>query len=466
MVKILLVPELRELLKGNDLTTIKEVLEEMHPATAAELLSGLEPEEIVRVLPSLNIQFQADVFGHFEMPLQVALVEDQGRRPMAQLLEEMSPDDRADLVQALPEEVQQELLPLLARAERIDIRRLVAYPEDTVGAVMTTDYATLPEDITAGEALQRLRTVAPDAETIYYIYVTDAERRLKGVFSLKTLILARPDRKISKLMITDVISVRADDDQETVAQEIAKYNWLAMPVVDETRRLVGLVTVDDVIDVIEDEADEDIYHLGAAGKPLEGYFQVNPFRMAGQRLPWLLVLIFVGFISAAVLQRFSGFLEGMGTAATVLIMSFIPLLLGSGGNAGCQTTTVVVRGLATGELEPRNVLRIFRKELVVALVVGLALAILAAGRAVLMSKGSDTLHVYDLALTVALAMMITVVIAKSLGSLLPLMFQKIGLDPALMSAPLITTILDVVTLTVYLLLAMWIMPMPPAPPVA
>ncbi|NIA21652.1 MAG: magnesium transporter, partial [Anaerolineaceae bacterium] len=282
MVKALLVPELRELLGSGDLTTIRTVLEGLHPAAAAELLSGLEPEEIVRILPSLDIHFQADVFSHFEMPLQVDLVEDQGRRPMARLLEEMSPDDRADLVQALPEEVQQELLPLLAHAERADIRRLVSYPEDTVGAVMTTDYATLPEDITAGQALERLRTVAPDAETIYYIYVTDAERRLKGVVSLKTLILARPQRPIGDLMTRDVVSVRAEDDQETVAQEIKKYNWLAMPVVDQMNRLVGLVTVDDVIDVLEDEADEDIYHLGAAGKPTD-YFQTRPLYMAGQR---------------------------------------------------------------------------------------------------------------------------------------------------------------------------------------
>jgi len=452
MIKALLVPELRELLESNDLTTIKSVLEGLHPAAAAELLSGLESEEIVHVLPSLDIHFQADVFGRFEMPLQVELVEDQGRRPVARLLEEMSPDDRADLVQALDEEVQRELLPLLAQAERADIRRLVAYPEDTVGAVMTTDYATLPEDITAGEALQRLRTVAPDAETIYYIYVTDAERRLKGVFSLKTLILARPERRIGELMTTDVISVRAEDDEETVAQEIAKYDWLAMPVVDQTSRLVGLVTVDDVIDVIEDEADEDIYHLGAAGKPLEGYFQVNPFRMAGQRLPWLLLLVFVGFISATMLGRYEEFLKMYG------LFIFIPMVLGSGGNAGSQTVAVIVRGLATGELETGDVFSIMRKEVTIAAMVGLTLGAVAVGLVYILS------HNPYQAATVGLAIVAALLVAKSLGGLLPLGFQKIGLDPALMSAPLITTILDVVAVGVYLLLAKSIMSM--APPVA
>jgi len=451
MVKALLVPELRELLESGDLTTIRTVLEGLHPATAAELLSGLEPEEIVRILPSLDIHFQADVFSRFEMPLQVELVEDQGRRPMARLLEEMSPDDRADLVQALPEEVQQELLPLLAHAERADIRRLVSYPEDTVGAVMTTDYATLPEDITTGQALERLRTVAPDAETIYYIYVTDAERRLKGVFSLKTLILARPQRKIGELMTTDVVSVRADDDEEMVAQEIAKYDWLAMPVVDQMNRLVGLVTVDDVIDVIEDEADEDIYHLGAAGKPLEGYFQVNPFRMAGQRLPWLLVLVFVGFFSATMLGGFENVLAPWG------LFIFIPMVLGSGGNAGSQTVAVIVRGLATGDLATGDVFRVLRKEVAIAAMVGLSLGAVAVGLVFFLS------HDPYKAATVGLAILVALLIAKSLGGMLPLMFQKIGLDPALMSAPLITTILDVVAVGVYLLLAKSIMSM--APPV-
>jgi len=456
MANPLLVPELRELLDQDDLATIRSAFEDSPPAMIAELLGGLDPDEIVRALGALDFQARADVFSHLDLPLQVDLVEGQGRQSMAHLLEEMSPDDRAELVRALPEHVQGELLPLLAQAERADIRRLVAYPEDSVGAVMTTDYATMPEDFTVGEALENLRKVAPDRETIYYVYVVDAERRPKGVISLKTLILAKPGRRIADLMVPEVIRVKADDDRETVAREIEKYDWLAMPVVDDAGRLVGLVTVDDVIDVIEDEADEDIYALGAAGKPLD-YLQTNPFRMAGQRLPWLLLLVLVGFISATILERFTGFLAGMGTTTTVLILSFLPLLLGSGGNAGCQTTTVVVRGLATGDLVPRDVLRILRKELAVALLVGVSLAVLAAGRALIMGQASHVGHAAQLALTVALAMMATVVIAKGLGGMLPLLMQKVGLDPALMSAPLITTILDVVTLTVYLVLAMAIM---------
>lgn len=456
MTNPLLLPELRDLLARNDLTTIKSAFEEIPDPMVAELLGDLTPEEIVRILSALDIQTRADVFSHFELPLQVELVEGQGRKSMAHLLEEMSPDDRADLVQALPEYVRGELLPLLAQAERADIRRLVSYPEDRVGAVMTTDYATVPEDFTVGEALEHLRKIAPDRETIYYVYVVDAERHLKGVISLKTLILAKPAMRVAALMVTDVISAKANDDRETVAREIEKYDWLAMPVVDDQRKIVGLVTVDDVIDVIEEEADEDMYAFGAAGKPID-YLHSNPLRMAGQRLPWLLLLVVVGFASATVLESFSGFLAGMGTAGTILLLGSLPLLTGSGGNAGCQTTTVVVRGLATGDLVPANVLRVLAKELSVALLVGLALAPLAAGRAMLIGHVRHLDHTIELALAVALAMMTTVIIAKSLGALLPILFQKVGLDPALMSAPLITTILDVVTLTVYLFLAMAIM---------
>jgi len=450
MANPLLVPELRELLEQDDLATIREAFEESPAAMIAELLGALEPDEMVRALGALDIQTRADVFSHLDLPVQVELVEGQGRQSMARLLEEMSPDDRADLVGALPEHVQGELLPLLAQAERADIRRLVAYPEDSVGAVMTTDYAAIPEDFTVGEALEHLRKVAPDRETIYYVYVVDADRRLTGVISLKTLILARPGRRVADLMTHEVVSAKADDDRETVAREIEKYDWLAMPVVDDGRRLVGLVTVDDIIDVIEDEVDEDIYALGAAGKPLDDYFQVNPLRMAGQRLPWLLVLVVVGFVSATMLGGFEDFLKAAG------LFIFIPMVLGSGGNAGSQTVAVVVRGLATGDLEPRNVLRILLKETAIAVLVGIALGAVASGL-VMVLTGSPFK-----ALTVGLSILAALLIAKSLGSLLPVAFQKIGLDPALMSAPLITTVLDVVAVGVYLLLAHLLIHLAPA----
>lgn len=445
MANPLMLPQLQDLLQQNDLSSIRAALDDTPPPVIAEMLSALEPSEVVRAIWALPIAVRADVFSHLELPLQVEIVEGQGRPQMARLLEEMSHDDRADLVQALPEHVRGELLPLLAQAERLDIRRLVSYPEESVGAVMTTDYATLPEGVTVGQALEHLRRVAPNRETIYYVYVVDPDRHLKGVVSLKTLILAKPWLKVANLMTSDVVSVPVDEDQEEVAREVEKYDWLAIPVVDAEGRLVGIVTVDDVIDVLEEEADEDIYALGAAGKPLDEYFQVNPLRMAGQRLPWLLVLVLVGSVSATLLGHFEDFLKAAG------LFIFIPMVLGSGGNAGSQTVAVVVRGLATGDIETGDLLRILLKEVSIALLVGVALGLVAGGLVIVLTNSPLK------ALTVGLSIMAALLVAKSLGSLLPVAFQRIGLDPAIMSAPLITTILDVVAVGVYLLLAHAIM---------
>jgi magnesium transporter len=447
MVNPLVIPELRDLLAQNDLESIRTGFEDVAEAMIAELLAGLEPDEIVKALSALEIARRADVFSHLDMNQQVELVEGQGRQSMARLLEEMSHDDRADLVQALPEHVQDELMPLVAHAERADIRRLASYPEDSVGSVMTTDYAALPETLTVAETLDQVRRIAPQRETVYYVYLIDGDRTLKGVVSLKTLILAKPAQKIADVMTTEVISVKADDDRETVARDIEKYDWLAIPVVDDLGRLVGIVTIDDVLDVLEEEADEDIYALGAAGKHLADYFQVTPFRMAMQRLPWLLVLVFVGFVSATMLSSFESFLENVG------LFIFIPMVLGSGGNAGSQTVAVVVRGLATGEIETSDVHRILGKEVLIAAMVGVALAVVAAGLVTLLTGDPHKAAIVGLSILAAL------LIAKSMGSLLPVFFQKIGLDPALMSAPLITTILDVVAVGVYLLLAKTIMSM-------
>lgn len=447
MVNPLVIPELRDLLARGDLESIHVGFEDVPEAMIAELLAGLDPDEIVKALSALDIQRRADVFSHLDMKQQVELVEGQGRQSMARLLEEMSHDDRADLVQALPEHVQDELMPLVAHADRTDIRRLASYPEDSVGSVMTTDYAALPETLTVAEALDQVRRIAPQRETVYYVYLIDGDRALKGVVSLKTIILAKPAQRIADVMTTEVVSVKADDDQETVARDIEKYDWLAIPVVDDLGRLVGIVTIDDVLDVLEEEADEDIYALGAAGKHLDDYFQVSPFRMATQRLPWLLVLVFVGFITATMLSNFGTFLENAG------LYFFIPMVLGSGGNAASQTVAVVVRGLATGEIETRDVHRILGKEVLIAAMVGAALAVVAAGLVTVLTGDAHK------AATVGLSILVALLVAKSLGSLLPVFLQKVGLDPALMSAPLITTILDVVAVGVYLLLAKSIMSM-------
>lgn len=450
MALTLLLPELRELLSAGNTHSLRQFCERGQPAVVADSLSGLEPEEIRQVLQVVELPTRADIFSHFELELQAHLVPIIDREEIAHLLEEMPHDLRVDLVQALEEELREDILPLVARAERADIRRLSSYPEDTAGALMTTDYAALPPDSSVREALERLRLEAPDRETIYYTYVIDEQRRLIGFVSLKDLILARPNRLVREVMYTDVISVRAHQDREEVADVIGHYDLLAVPVVNAEDVLVGIITVDDIVEVLEEEATEDIYHYGAAGEPVD-YLSASPLSIARQRLPWLMILVLAAFLSGFVLQQFSP----VWTALAPL-MIFVPLLMGSGGNAGTQSTTVIIRGLATGEITLADRFRVLRKEVTVGLMVGAAMGILAAGRAWFIKTDSHFGNLH-LCASVGLAMICAVVLAKTIGGLLPLALKRLGFDPALMSAPLITTILDSLTLTIYFTLAAVIM---------
>jgi len=450
MASTLLVPELRELLATGNADALREFCLRGRPAVVADLLSGLEPEEVWRVLQVVELPDRAEIFSQLELELQAQMVPDIEREEMARLLEEMPHDLRVDLVQALEEEVREDILPLVARAERADIRRLASYPEDTAGALMTTDYAALPPQVTVQEALERLRLQAPDRETIYYVYVIDENRRLTGFVSLKDLILARPSRLVRDVMYTDVVSVRADQDREDVADVIGHYDLLAVPVVNAEGVLVGIITVDDIVEVLEEEATEDIYHYGAAGEPVD-YLSASPLSIARQRLPWLMILVLAAFLSGFVLQQFSP----VWTALAPL-MIFVPLLMGAGGSAGTQSTTVIIRGLATGEITLADRFRVLRKEVTVGLMVGAAMGILAAGRAWFIKTDSHFGNLH-LCASVGLAMVCAVVLAKTIGGLLPLALKRLGFDPALMSAPLITTILDSLTLTIYFTLAAVIM---------
>jgi len=441
MINPISISELRALVRAHDTQGLSRHADSIEPAVLAGELNELGQEEVWRVLTALPVKGRAEVFADLDLDLQLSLVEGRGKREMAALLEEMPSDDRADLVQGLGESLREEILPLVARAERADIRRLVAYAEETAGALMTTDYAALPEDICAGDALQRLRREAPDKETIHVVYVVDEKRRLKGSLSLKDLVLARPQRPVAELMHPETPLAKTDEDREQVAHTFARYDLVALPVVARDNVLVGIITVDDVFDVIEEEASEDAYRMGAAGTPLD-YLRANPFRIAQQRIVWLLALVAMGFVCGFVIQRYSDLIETM-----IALTFFLPLLCDCAGNAGCQASTVIVRGLATEELDLADALRVLRKEIAVGAIVGVAMAVLAAARALILN-GS-----VPLALTVALAMLTVVVMANILGGLLPLVFKRLGFDPALMSAPLITTVVDITSLFVYFELA-------------
>ena len=427
----LLLPELRELTQLNDAAGLREFFEALHPATSSEVLNHVTPKEVWVALANAPLERQAEVFGYFEPARQMVLVENVDRAQLSKLIETMAPDDRVDLLKEMDPDHVDALLPLMAQAERNDIRRLLSYPDGSAGSIMTTDYASLPEHITVAEALDQLRRQAPDRETIYYIYILDDDRKLDGFVTLRTLILARPNAKLDEIMERDVFAVRVDDDQEKVAQVMAKYDFLAIPVTDNQNRLVGIITHDDVMDVLQEEATEDVYRAGAMS-PLEDSYLATPLaQIVWKRGVWLVGLLATGFVSAAVLKHF----RPNATEAEWAV-AFLPLVLASGGNSGSQSATLVIRALTIETLTRADCFRLLGRELLMATMLGLALMIEAFLLAMLLEHPSK-------AMVVSMTVFMLVWMGSMAGTLLPLAFKKVGMDPAMMSNPLIAALVDI-----------------------
>jgi magnesium transporter len=350
----------------------------LHPATVAEALADeFEVEEVWRFLQHTNIRTQAAIFEYFPIDWQVKMVEGTGRAAMARLIEQMSHDDRADLLRRLRPRVAEALLRLVDEADRRDIATLVRYEENTAGALMTTDYAWLPAHITAAEALDRLRLQAPNSETIYYVYVLNEHRKLIGVVSLRDLILAPRQAPLRELMETKAVTVRAQEDREKVAQEIAHYDLLALPVVDDENRLIGIVTHDDVIDVVVQEATEDVHRLGAVQPMAENYLEANFVTVWRKRAFWLGCLFVGELLTFTAMERFEEAL-----AEVVVLSLFVPLCISTGGNSGSQAATLITRSLALGQVKLGDWLRVLRHELGMGLALGLTLGTLGFLRGV------------------------------------------------------------------------------------
>ncbi len=433
----LLFPDLRMTLDANDDDGLREFCEALHPAVVAEVIDELEPAELWRALVSCDAELQAEIFGFFEPRLQIAIVEVADRKRLSRLIEEMAPDDRVDVLELLDDEKVESLLPLMAQAERADIRKLLSYPDGSAGSIMTTEYASLPEGITVSEALDQLRIQAPDSETIYYIYILDEGRRLDGIVSLRELIQAKRSATLSEIMHRDVISVRVDDDEEFVARELARYDFLAIPIVDNLHRLVGIVTLDDALDVLEEEATEDA-QMQAAIQPLDESYMTTPFFVLAQkRGVWLVILLAAAFLTAWVMQGYEELQRSY-----VWMAAFIPLVLASGGNAGSQSATLIIREMATSEMDYRDKYFIVTRELRMALTLGAALMALSFGVAIWMVPLAE-------AIVVAVTVLIMVIFGTTAGALLPILFKRLGMDPALMSNPLIAALVDVLGVIIY-----------------
>jgi magnesium transporter len=433
--------EVQAALDSGDTLAIENLLASIKPPDLAELLQDEPAAESLTLLTHLNIDDRAEVFGHLPMGVQLELATEMTEEGLSQLLTRMVSDERADLFNLLPDERQDEVLRRMVRKEREDLRRLASYPDGTAGALMTSEYASVPVTDTVAQALERIRKTAPDAETIYQIFVLDNDHRLVGTLSLRELIISRPAQLISDRMTTEVITAPPDESQEEVARLISRYDLLALPVVDEQSRLVGIITYDDAMDVAEAEATEDILKGGSISDLGGSLRQIKLFTLYRKRIFWLLLLVFANIFTAAGIAIYEDTI-----AKYAVLVFFMPLLIGSAGNAGSQASTLMVRGLGTGDVKMSDWGRLFAREILVALGLGLtmALAVSVLGQA----RGGT-----DIAIIVALSMVAVVMLGSLLGLSLPFLLKRLNLDPATASAPLVATIADAAGILVYFAIA-------------
>jgi magnesium transporter len=425
----------------DDPVAVREFIETSHPVDAAALLDELEATDARDLLLRERLPERTEIFGYLRPETQVEIAELLERRQLAAIITEMSADDRADVFNRLSPEQQQALLPGLAQAEREDIRRLTSHAEGTAGAIMTSDYATLAPDLTVREAIEVLRHEAPDKETIYRTYVLDAERRLIGSVRLRDLILAPGFRRVANLMEQDTHAVRLSDDQEDVAHQLARYDLLALPVVDDDGRLVGIVTHDDAMDALEEAATEDFHKIGTVGKLTQSVRDASIGLLYRKRVWWLGLLVFGNLFSGAGIAYFEETI-----ALHVALVFFLPLLIGSSGNAGAQSATLMVRALATGDVVLKDWGRLLFRELLVALGLGASMAIAVSLIGAI--RGGP-----EIALVVACTMLLVVMAGSLVGMSLPFMLHRFKLDPATASAPLVTTIADALGVVIYFAIA-------------
>ena len=425
-----------------------ENLRDQHPSDIAEALEAadLPPLEIVETLLKIGNRKAVETFAQLPFEIQRACLEAGNTRTMLRFIENMEPDDRVDLLKAVDADVSETMMPLIAQAERNEIRRLWNYEEGTAGAAMTTEYAFLPAHITVREALEKLRLQAPNKETIYYVYIIDDQRRLLGMISLRDLIMSKPQAPLTAVMQDHVIAVPHDMNVEEVAGRISKYDFLALPVVDGENRLVGIITVDDVIDIMEAESTEDFHRISGVVPFEEEYFKRPLTRLFWNRIWWLAILLFTSLLSTTIMEWNSAVVHQM-----VALVFFIPMVTGTCGNAGTQSATMVVRALALGEVYPRDFFKIFRRELVMGLALGLALGLMAYFRVILQDSN------LILACIVSTALVATLLTANLAGALIPLVLRKARLDPALTAGPFIATIIDAVGITIYFQIAIVLM---------
>ena len=442
------VNEILELLESKQYTVLRQRLSEMNEADVAAILEELKEQQMLKIFRILPKDIAADVFSYMEVDSQQYIITSLSEKDAAGIIDNLMADDATDLLEEMPANIVKRLLAAASPDTRRDINHLLRYPEDSAGSIMTVEFVDLKENLTVEQAIQRIRNVGVDSETINICYVLDSRRTLLGTVALRYLLLSQPDEIIGDIMHENVISLTTLMDQEEVARQFKKYDFTSMPVVDNENRLVGIITVDDVVDIMEQEAQEDIEKMAAIVPTDKPYMRMGVFETWKVRIPWLMLLMLSATFTGMIISSFEEALS-----VYVILTAFIPMLMGTAGNAGGQSSVTIIRGLSLEELEFSDMPKVMLKEFNVSLLCGLTLAVANFVKLLFFDKTG-----IPVALVVSLTLLAVVVIAKLVGCTLPMFAKKIGFDPAVMASPFITTIVDAISLLIYFEIATAFLP--------
>lgn len=432
--------KIKELLDDKKYHQIRELLMDLNEADIAEIIETIEiKEDVVRVFRLLPKDSAADVFSYIPVEYEQMIIESLTMREIGQIMNDLYSDDAVDMLEEMPANVVKKVLTATDKETRRDINNLLKYPEDSAGSIMTVEFVDLRAYMSVMDAIERIRKTGVDKETINICYVTDVQKHLLGIVTLREIILADAQESIKDLMNENIITVHTLDDQEEVAKQFQKYDFAAMPVVDNENRLVGIITVDDVMDILEEEATEDIEMMAAITPTDQPYMKTSVFETYRKRIPWLLLLMISASITGKIIQGFEAALS-----TCVILTAFIPMLMDTGGNCGSQASVSVIRALSLDEVEFKELPQIIWKEMQVSILVGATLSLANFGKILLIDRTSILV-----AFVVCMTLFVTVVVAKLVGCTLPILASKIGFDPAVMASPFITTIVDALSLIVY-----------------
>lgn len=426
-----------KLLAQREFKAVRSILDVMNEVDIASLLSTLSDKELALAFRLIPKDKAAEVFSNMDTSMQTYLVTMFTEKELKELLDDLYMDDTVDMLEELPANLVKRILATVSASDRSMINQLLNYPEDSAGSIMTTEYVDLREEMTVGQAMAHIKKTGIHKETIYTCYITE-RRKLVGIVSAKDLMTTDDDVPIKDLMEPEIISVYTHADQEQVAQLFTKYDLLALPVIDQDGRMVGIVTFDDAMDVMVDEATEDITKMAAINPSEKTYFETSVLQHAKNRIPWLLILMFTSIITGTIITRYEN-----AFAAIPLLVSFIPMLMDTGGNCGSQSATLIIRGIALDEIRFTDLFKVMFKEFRISLIVGAFLAV-ANGVRIFIQY-----HNPGLAVVIACSLMGTVIMAKLVGCTLPLLAKKVNLDPAIMASPLITTLVDTFSILIY-----------------